>query len=112
MRYRFCCRSLKAHCDILEKILITGINQSGVEYFIAILPPKKYGEKITQFQKRSNNILPDFVEPHITVKSQAGLNEDEYWIDSIKTICNAFPVFSLSLEGAKSFGNSVVYSGN
>ncbi len=83
-----------------------------MEYFIAIVPPKKYGETITQFQRRwSDNTMPDFVEPHITVKSQAGLNEDEYWIDSIKTICSNFPVFNLSLKGVKSFGKSVVYLG-
>lgn len=83
-----------------------------VEYFVAITPPKKYGEIITQFQKKwPNNTLPDFVEPHITIKSQAGLNEDEYWIDSIKTICSNFPIFNLSLKGVKSFGKSLVYLG-
>ena len=83
-----------------------------MEYFIAIVPPKKYGETITQFQRRwSDNTMPDFVEPHITVKSQAGLKEDEYWIDSIKTICSNFPMFNLSLKGVKSFGKSVVYLG-
>lgn len=83
-----------------------------MEYFIAIVPPKKYGETITQFQRRwSDNTLPDFVGPHITVKSQAGLKEDEYWIDSIKTICSNFPMFNLSLKGVKSFGKSVVYLG-
>ena len=83
-----------------------------VEYFIAIVPPKKYEESIMRFQKRwSNNILPDFVEPHVTVKSQACLNEDEFWIDSIKAICSTFPIFNLSIKGVKSFGNSVVYLG-
>ena len=83
-----------------------------MENFIAIVPPKKYGETITQFQRRwSDNTLPDLVDPHITVKSQAGLKEDEYWIDSIKTICSNFPMFNLSLKGVKSFGKSVVYLG-
>ena len=83
-----------------------------VEYFIAVVPPKKYAEKITEFQKRwSSNTLLDFVEPHVTVKSQAGLNEDESWIDSIKTICNTFPMFNLSIKGVKAFENSVVYLG-
>ena len=77
-----------------------------MEYFIAIVPPKKYGETITQFQRRwSDNTMPDFVEPHITVKSQAGLKEDEYWIDSIKAICSNFAMFNLSLKGVKSFEN-------
>lgn len=94
------------------KILNADTYHLCVEYFVAITPPKKYGEIITQFQKMwPNNTLPDFVEPHITVKSQAGLNEDEYWIDSIKTICSNFPIFNLSLKGVKSFGKSVVYLG-
>ena len=83
-----------------------------VEYFIAIVPPKKYAEEITEFQRKwSSNTLPDFVEPHVTVKSQACLNEDECWIDSIKAICSTFPIFNLSIKGVKSFGNSVVYLG-
>ena len=98
--------------DILVKILNTDTYHLSVEYFIAIAPPKKYGEIITQFQKRwLNNTLPGLVDPHITVKSQAGLKEDEYWIDSIKTICSNFPMFKLSLKGVKSFGKSVVYLG-
>ena len=107
-----CCRSLNIRCDILAKILNTDTYHLSVEYFIAIAPPKEYREIITQFQRRwPNNALPDFVEPHITVKSQAGLNEDEYWIDSIKTICSNFAIFTLSLKGVKSFGKSVVYLG-
>ena len=94
------------------KILNTDTYHLSVEYFIAIAPPKEYGEIITQFQRRwPNNALPYFVEPHITVKSQAGLNEDGYWIDSIKTICSNFAIFTLSLKGVKSFGKSVVYLG-
>ena len=83
-----------------------------LEYFIAIVPPKKYEESITKFQRRwSSNTLPDFVEPHITVKSQAGLTEDGCWIDSINSICGSFPVLNLAIKGVKSFGNSVVYLG-
>ena len=107
-----CCRSLNIRRDILVKILNTDTYHLSVEYFIAIAPPKEYGEIITQFQRRwPNNALPYFVEPHITVKSQAGLNEDGYWIDSIKTICSNFAIFTLSLKGVKSFGKSVVYLG-
>ncbi len=94
------------------KILDIYAYHLSVEYFIAITPSKEYGEIITRFQRSwPNNALPDFVEPHITVKSQAGLNEDEYWIDSIKTICRNFAMFNLSLKGVKSFGKSVVYLG-
>ena len=107
-----CCRSLNIRHDIMVKILNTDTHHVSVEYFIAITPTKEYGEIITQFQRRwPNNALADFVEPHITVKSQAGLNEDEYWIDSIKKICSNFAMFNLSLKGVKSFGKSVVYLG-
>jgi len=83
-----------------------------VEYFIAITPPEKYGESILQFQKMwLNNTLPSLVEPHITVKSQAGLNEDEHWINSIETICGSFPMFDLLINGVKSFKKFVVYLG-
>ena len=94
------------------RILNTDKYHLSVEYFIAIEPPKKYAEIITQFQRKwLNNALPGLVDPHITVKSQAGLKEDEYWIDSIKTICSNFSMFNLLLKGVKSFGKSVVYLG-
>jgi hypothetical protein len=77
-----CCRFLNIRRDILVKILNIYTYHLSVEYFIAITPPKEYGEIITQFQRRwPNNALLDFVEPHITVKSQAGLNEDEYFYE-------------------------------
>jgi 2'-5' RNA ligase len=92
--------------------LNTEIHYLSVEYFVAITPPEKYGESIIKFQKMwPGNTLPDFAEPHITVKSQAGLSEDEIWMNSMKAVCDSFPRFSLKMKGIKSFGRSVVYLG-
>jgi 2'-5' RNA ligase len=83
-----------------------------MEYFIAITPPKEQGEEIRQFQKRwPSNRLPDLVEPHITVKSQAGLSDDEIWLGSVKAMCESFPIFGVSIKSVNSFGASVVYLG-
>ena len=83
-----------------------------MEYFIAITPPTEQGEEIIRFQKRwPGNRLPDLVEPHITIKSQAGLSDDELWVDSVKGICESFPIFSVSIKSVNCFGTSVVYLG-
>ena len=80
------------------------------EYFIAIIPPKGYTEKIIQFQKpRKNNSLPYTVEPHITLKCQAGLENKMTWLDPVKAICRSFSPFKLTMSGVKTFGTSVVY---
>ena len=80
------------------------------EYFIAIIPPKEYTEKIIQFQKLwKNNSLPYTVEPHITLKSQAGLENKMNWLDQVKAICKSFSSFKLTISGVKTFGTSVVY---
>ena len=80
------------------------------EYFIAIIPPKEYTEKIIQFQKLwKNNSLPYTVEPHITLKSQAGLENGMNWLDPVKAICKVFSSFKLTISGVKTFGTYVVY---
>ncbi|EQD63481.1 Phosphoesterase HXTX, partial [mine drainage metagenome] len=81
-------------------------------YFIGVVPPPEYGKQIIAFQRKwRSNRLPDIIEPHITVKSQAGLNDDMTWVDTIKTVCDSFPRFSLTLTKPDSFGVSVVYIG-
>lgn len=81
-----------------------------LQYFIGIVPPAEYGRQILEFQKKwRNNKFPDVVEPHITVKSQAGLNDDMTWIDSLKKMCSSFPKFRISLREPGSFEMSVVY---
>ncbi len=81
-----------------------------MEYFIGIVPPPEYGNQIMAFQRKwLSNRLPNIIEPHITVKSQAGLNDDMTWLDSIRTVCNSFKGFSLTLTKPNSFGETVVY---
>ena len=83
-----------------------------MDYFIGIVPPPEYGKQIMAFQRKwLSNRLPDIVEPHITVKSQAGLDEDMIWLDSIRKVCNLFKGFSLTLTKPNSFGEVVVYIG-
>jgi len=81
-----------------------------LEYFIAVIPPKEYTEKIIQFQRLwKNNSLPNIVEPHITLKSQAGLENGMNWLDQVRAICKSFSPFKLTISGVKTFGTSVVY---
>ncbi len=73
------------------------------------MPPPEYGKQIIAFQRKwLSNRLPDIIEPHIPLKSQAGLNDDMTWLDSIVTVCNSFKGFSLTLTKPNSFGETVV----
>ena len=78
-----------------------------VEYFIGIVPPKEYLERIEQFQTRWVNHLG--VEPHITLKARGGLTSDKKWIDKVQNICQDFKSFDLSLGEPKYFGDNILY---
>jgi 2'-5' RNA ligase len=78
-----------------------------VEYFIGIVPPKEYLERIEQFQRRWIN--HQGVEPHITLKAQGGLTPDKKWIDKVQNICNNFNTFHISLDKPKYFGDNILY---
>ncbi|WP_371932625.1 hypothetical protein [Bacillus carboniphilus] len=43
-----------------------------VEYFIGIVPPEEYLERVELFQNKW--IKQSDVEPHITLKAQGGIN--------------------------------------
>lgn len=77
------------------------------EYFIGIVPPEEYMERIEHFQRKWMNLLG--VEPHITLKSQGGLTPDKEWIDKIKEVCENFKSFHLSLDKPMYFGNTILY---
>ncbi|MRG85916.1 2'-5' RNA ligase family protein [Salinibacillus xinjiangensis] len=81
-----------------------------MQYFIGIVPPDDYKDKIINFQKQwdSNDIM-DVVEPHITLKAQGGLTEDEEWIAKVKTICKSYPSIHLSIHEPKFFGDDILY---
>ncbi|WP_419962385.1 2'-5' RNA ligase family protein [Psychrobacillus sp. BM2] len=78
-----------------------------VEYFIGIVPPKEYLERIEHFQSKWINKLG--VEPHITLKAQGGLTPDKKWIDKILKVCGNFKPFQISLDKAKYFGENILY---
>jgi 2'-5' RNA ligase len=54
------------------------------EYFIGIVPPKEYLDRIEQFQRKWIKHLG--VEPHITLKAQGGLTLDKTWINKVKKV--------------------------
>jgi 2'-5' RNA ligase len=81
-----------------------------MQYFIGIVPPSDYKEKIINFQKNweSNGVI-NVVEPHITLKAQGGLTPDKRWLDDLETLCRDFPSFRITLTEPKFFGDYVVY---
>ncbi|PHF35220.1 2'-5' RNA ligase [Bacillus pseudomycoides] len=78
-----------------------------VEYFIGIVPPKEYLERIEHFQSRWVNYLG--VEPHITLKAQSGLTPDKKWIDKVQKVCRNFKPFQVSLDKPMYFGDNILY---
>lgn len=79
----------------------------GKEYFIGIVPPKEYLDRIEQLQRKWINHLG--VEPHITLKAQGGLNLNKKWIDKVKQVCENFEPFYMSLDKPKYFGDCILY---
>ncbi|KYP82067.1 2'-5' RNA ligase [Ferroacidibacillus organovorans] len=81
-----------------------------VQYFVGIVPPTDYKERIVEFQKRwQSNRTWEVAEPHITVKAQSGLGDDLRWLESIKRTCASFPRFTVSIDQPKTFGEAVAY---
>jgi 2'-5' RNA ligase len=70
-----------------------------MQYFIGIVPPEDYKNKLITFQKQwSNNSLVDVVEPHITLKAQGGLTLDKNWINDVKAVCDRCSSFEVTLQ--------------
>ena len=81
-----------------------------MEFFIGINPPEEISSRIISFQKSfSNNGVPQNVEPHITVKSQGGLNEAKAWLPRVETAVKKFDKFRISFDGVDSFKEDVVF---
>ncbi|BCB03535.1 2'-5' RNA ligase family protein [Bacillus sp. KH172YL63] len=77
------------------------------DYFIGIVPPPEYLERIEQFQGKW--IAKPGVEPHITLKAQGGLTPDEKWMEAVQRVCEGFTPFPASLEEPKYFGDTILY---
>jgi 2'-5' RNA ligase len=81
-----------------------------MQYFIGIVPPDEYINKVIEFQKRwENNMIFHITEPHITVKAQGGLTIDEKWLSTVKDVCGKFPSFKVELNKPKFFWDSVLF---
>ena len=78
-----------------------------VEYFIGIVPPEEYLERVKHFQNKW--IKQSGVEPHITLKAQGGLTLDKRWIDQVQKVCETFKPFQMSLGEPKYFGDTILY---
>ncbi|WP_405460067.1 2'-5' RNA ligase family protein [Paenibacillus sp. HJGM_3] len=81
-----------------------------MQYFIGIVPPRDYREKIISFQRnwKSNGVV-NAVEPHITLKAQGGLTPDLRWLDDLENLCKDFSPFRITLTEPRFFGDYVVY---
>jgi 2'-5' RNA ligase len=81
-----------------------------MQFFIGIVPPEEYKNRITKFQKQwINNSLPDVVEPHITIKAQGGLTDETDWLQKVKKVCQDNMQFKLKLNRPAFFGESVLF---
>ena len=77
------------------------------EYFIGIVPPERYAERIVSLQGKWMMKLA--VEPHITLKAQGGLSQDKKWINKVKKVCENYKTFQISLDKPKFFGDNILY---
>lgn len=77
------------------------------EYFIGIVPPQEYLERIERFQRKWLDSLG--VEPHITLKAQGGLTPDKYWIEQVAKACLTIKPFQIRLGNPTYFGENILY---
>ncbi|MGV2876130.1 nucleotidyltransferase [Macrococcus capreoli] len=77
------------------------------EYFIGILPPEPLYNKIINIQKKYISRLG--VEPHITLKAQSGLSENEKWISKVENIISNFNTFKVNINDISYFGEVVLF---
>ena len=81
-----------------------------MQYFIGIVPPEKELSKLKEFRNQwPANRIDEMVEPHITLKAQGGLVEDESWLDGVKQAAAEFPAFQIQLGEPRFFGEDILY---
>lgn len=81
-----------------------------MQYFIGITLPAALKEKIISFQNSfPTNEVQRIAEPHITVKAQGGLTEDESWINVVREAVENYPSFEINLSGVDGFGGTVLF---
>jgi 2'-5' RNA ligase len=81
-----------------------------VEYLIGIVPTEGYLQRVSEFQRRwPANRLVHIVEPHVTIKAQAGLTEDLGWLQQVQAVCTATRPFELAFGEPGWFGEQVLF---
>lgn len=95
---------------MFQVIIVLKDRRGTMQYFIGIVPPESYKEKVTKFREGwSNHWINKVVEPHITLKAQGGLTPDEKWITKIKQVCSAVEPFQITVGKPEFFFDSIVY---
>jgi len=81
-----------------------------MRYFIGIVPPDDFKQRVINFQEQWNKDRPfEVTEPHITIKAQGGLTPDEQWISKIKTVCEKTEPFKMKITSPAFFGEHLLY---
>lgn len=81
-----------------------------MRYFIGIVPPDSYLERIEDLRgKWPNHKINHAVEPHITLKAQPGLTPDEEWIETVREICKEFQPFQVKIGKPRYFFDNILY---
>lgn len=81
-----------------------------MQYFIGIVPPEDYFNRIVDFQSIwSNNGIVNSVEPHITVKMPNGLTHDKKWINEVEKVCENFSGFNIQIGEPNFYGTRVLH---
>ncbi|MFS0672120.1 2'-5' RNA ligase family protein [Ornithinibacillus sp. 179-J 7C1 HS] len=81
-----------------------------MQYFIGIVPPDEYKNRIINFQQQwENNTIMNVVEPHITLKAQGGLTSDRKWLTKVIATCREFSPFEIELSTPDFFGEEILY---
>ncbi len=81
-----------------------------MQFFIGIVPPEDELDKLKRFRNQwPANRIDDMVEPHITLKAQGGLTEDESWLGNVEKAAGEFPAFPIQLGEPRSFGEDILY---
>lgn len=81
-----------------------------MQFFIGIVPPKDYKQRVMDFQRQwKNHKNPTVVEPHITLKAQGGLTIDQNWMSKVESVCKMCSPFPIALGEPAFFGEDVLY---
>jgi len=78
-----------------------------MKFFIGIPAPDALCEQIARFQARFEQV--QLAEPHISVKAQGGLAENEDWLPLIERSASGISPFMIYFAGVATFGDRVLF---